>query len=330
MACNFLIDRQLHITTWGREIAEFTGKSSTAALGKKYYDVFPMLVSGNADAISAVFEKKDILDLRGYPFNGLFGQFKADINVKPVMTDDTITAVEVNITPGPPCSVSKQLIDSQRLIDIGKMASTLAHGVRNPLNAIKGAVVYLREKYANESTLIEFTEIMEAEISRLDNFISRFLSTSISEAEFTEIDINALIGRIQVFMVFQTRSSNIRFNCECGDVPLIKGNAFHLEQAILNVVNNAIEAMPSSGQLTVKTRVEAQSGSSFVVVEISDTGHGILENRNDRSRGKEKGKGFGLFITREILKCYGGHLEIKSRKGKGTDVRLYFPVRARE
>ncbi len=326
MACNFRIDRQLCISTWGKEIADFTGKSSTLALGKKYYDVLPMIVADNIDAVSAVFETKDALDLKRYSFNCLFGQIKADVSIKPIITDDSITAVDVDIIPSSSCAASQALRDSRQIIDIGMTASTLAHGVRNPLNAIKGAVVYIRQKYSNEPTLIEFMKIIEDEISRLDNFISRFLGTSISEAEVAEIDINSLLSKLKVLTSFQTETSDISSNWEFGEVPLVMANAFHFEQAILNVINNAIEAMPSSGQLTVKTQVEERADRSFAVIEISDTGRGMQETRIGNPSRKDKGKGFGLSITREILKYYGGHLEIKSGRGKGTVVRLYLPA----
>jgi two-component system nitrogen regulation sensor histidine kinase GlnL len=108
-------------------------------------------------------------------------------------------------------------------------------------------------------------------------------------------------------------------------------NAFQIEQAILNIINNSLEAMQSGGQLMVRTYQKALSGSDFLVVEISDTGPGIAEGKIDTlampSDAEKEGRGFGLFITREILQYYGGHLEIKSRKGTGTTIRLHLPAK---
>jgi signal transduction histidine kinase len=106
-------------------------------------------------------------------------------------------------------------------------------------------------------------------------------------------------------------------------------NTFQIEQAILNVINNALEAMHSDGQLTVKTRQEKRSGTDFIVIEIGDTGPGMAQNIIDRLSlsPKDSGRGFGLFITREILQYYGGHLEIKSIKGQGSTVLLYLPIK---
>jgi len=76
------------------------------------------------------------------------------------------------------------------------MASSLAHGVRNPLNAIKGAVVYLREKYGHEKTLLEFSTIINDEINRLDNFVSNFLSAARGELRFVPTNLNDILETI--------------------------------------------------------------------------------------------------------------------------------------
>jgi two-component system nitrogen regulation sensor histidine kinase GlnL len=199
--------------------------------------------------------------------------------------------------------------------------------VRNPLNAIKGAVVYLREKYDYEEPLIEFTRIMEEEISRLENFISRFLSSSVSDTEVSETDINSLLKKIEIFTSLQIYTRNVQSLYELGGIPPITINSFHLEQAILNVINNAIDAMADGGQLKIRTFTEERSGRIFVVIAISDTGPGMSDKKIDdlSSENRESGRGFGLFITYEILKHYGGHLEIDSKKNMGTTIKLFIP-----
>ncbi|MGE5172249.1 MAG: ATP-binding protein [Betaproteobacteria bacterium] len=223
--------------------------------------------------------------------------------------------------------MAKKLHQSQKLIDIGKIASTLAHGVRNPLNAIKGAVVYLREKYQTEEPLIEFTKIMEDEISRLEEFISKFLSSSVSDTEDKETDINSLLKKIDIFTSLQIYTRNIQSHYEFGNIPPITINSFHLEQAILNVINNAIVAMENGGQLKISTSTEERAGKIFVVVAISDTGPGMRDSALGElpADKRENGKGFGLFITYEILSHYGGHLEIDSKKNTGTTVKMFIP-----
>jgi two-component system nitrogen regulation sensor histidine kinase GlnL len=220
------------------------------------------------------------------------------------------------------CPVLKNIHNAQRFIDIGKTASTLAHGVRAPLSAVAGAVLYLNKKYPKEHMLSEFADIMDDEIRKFDNFISKFMRDSLFDEEPVITDINALLRKIQVMTSFQTHYYHIRTVFAYGDIPLVKVAPFQFEQAVMNIINNAIEIMRSGGRLTVKTRLETFSAGHFIVVEISDTGSGVFSSPQHAPM-EGGGKGFGLLITREILRHYGGHLDIKSRKGKGTTAILY-------
>lgn len=329
MAYIFCTDKELHITSWDEELVKLTGKEPPAVLGKKYFEVLPRIFSNDEDALSLVLEKNRTLTFKHHVFHCLLDHMSADIRINPVRTAGMVKGVKVTISGFSACSVALSLRYSQPFIDIGKTASTLAHGVRNPLNAIKGAVVYLSDKYAHEPTFGEFARIMNEEISRLDNFISRFLSTSISDAGFTLTNINSLLRTLEAFTSFQAHASNIKSVYKFGDIPPIMASAFQIEQAILNVMNNAIDAMRSGGQLVVRTRTETLSGKEFVTIEITDTGSGIAGRDMDVPSMSldSKGKGFGLFIAREILHYHGGRLEIKSKKGRGTSVRLYLPVK---
>jgi two-component system nitrogen regulation sensor histidine kinase GlnL len=321
----FITDKEGRIISWSEQIGRFTGKRAPDTVGKVYHEVFPKLVSDNTDAVSSALTKNSKVVLRGYPLACPHHSMTADVVIEPQRERNRKTArVAIsNVT----CPVLQHIENAQRFVDIGKTASTLAHGVRNPLNAMKGAALYLGQKYPDEPTLAEFARIMEEEIVRFDRFISRFLSTSLplSGEEAVLTDINEMLKKIRVLTSFQTNLHNIRTVYEYGDIPAVVVNAFHLEHAILNVMNNAIESMDSGGRLTVKTAVEKHSADDYVMVMISDTGTGLTKRGLPESRLLEKsGKGFGLLITREILAYYGGHLEIESRKGsRGTIARLY-------
>ncbi len=326
----FSTDESLTIISWDNEIEKFTGKTSSSVLGKEYFEVFPRIIVNDTDAISETLAKKKSLTLKGYSFHCPFGHTTVDMRIKPGVTADGVKCAEVEIKAGSACSVVENLRRSQQLINIGKTASTLAHGIRNPLNAIKGAVVFLSEKYAQEAPLIEFMTIMEEEIARLDSFISKFLSTSLSDAERTLTDINALLRRLEIFTSLQAQAYDVTTHFEYGKIRPIMINAFQIEQAVLNVINNSLEAMASGGRLTVKTSFQKKSpGNVFLVIEVSDTGPGITDSKIQALAAPSQpgqGRGFGLFITREILRSYGGYIEIASRKGRGTVVRLSLPA----
>jgi len=327
MVYDFATDDDLRIIAWGDKTAELTGKSPSEVIGRRYSEVFPKIFTESGDALDAAVRGKCIIRLDGHNFDCLGGRVKAEISINPVIKNGKVRALEIAIIPDSTCPMTERLMELQRVLDIGKTASTLAHGVRNPLNAIKGAVVYLRDKYANEPPLVEFTKIIEDEIARLDSFISRFLSSSISEAEHAVTDINALMERIKVVTSFQAEACQVDVIYEMGVIPPIKANAFQVGQAVMNVMNNALKAMSSGGHLRVRTFVEKRMNINFAVIEIADTGPGMTERRlRSATSKKADGKGFGLFITHEILKHHGGHLEIISKKGSGTTMKMYLPL----
>lgn len=328
---SFTTDRNLFIRTWEAGIADYTGKQCSGdVLGKKYHEILPRIFFKEQDALEIAVQRKEPVRLEAYRFTCLHAHIMSDVAIIPVLSaTGTVESVRVSLRPVSNCPLARELDRSQKLIDIGKIASTLAHGVRNPLNAIKGAVVYLREKYANERPLTEFTEIMEDEISRLESYISQFLSSSVSSTELCSTDINSLLKKIDLFTSLQMYAHRIRATYELGNVLPVLTNPFHVEQAVLNVINNAVEAMQSGGELTVRTRTEDAPGDRYTVIEISDTGPGMRPAVTDTSaKDRQKnGKGFGLLLTREILEFYGGRMEIDGARNRGTSVRLYLPLK---
>lgn len=325
----FGTDSCLLVNAWEQDASKMTGIAPVDAMGRKYYMVLPRIFLDNRDAVFQVLRTGKPLTLKGHYFNSITGQIKSDIEIIPVKEvrgKARGTVVKVVIYP----SQQDNFYSPERLIDAGKTATAFIHGVRNPLNAIKGAVIYLRSRYPKESTLLDFTNIIEEEIQRLDDFISRFLSRSVFETDLSETDVNGIVGKIEVFTSLQARSRDLKYSYSYGELPTVLANSFQLEQAILNVINNAIEALRPGEEFRVSTGFEEKDGNGFVVIEVSDGGPGIkLPDTGDISLPpkKNRGRGFGLLITREILKQNGGHIEITSRKGKGTVVRMYLPAR---
>lgn len=324
----FTINKKMLVDAWDERIAALTGEPASVAVGKKYYDVFPRLLFRDKDAVSLVIEKQRKLVLKGHVFHCILYRVTADIKIEPALTTKGMKGVAITVS-NVSTSVGHSTEDVQRLLAMGKTASSLAHAVRNPLNAIKGAVTYISQKYAQEKVLMEFSKIMHEEISRLDNFISRFLAASVADMDPSLVDINALLRKIEVLISFQAHARNIRSDFQYGIIPPVMINLFQLEQAVLNIINNALEAIDSCGGLTVKTALEKSSEKDFIVIEVFDDGPGMLGNRTSGdSTKRKKGKGYGLAITEEILNQCGGRMHIHSKKGLGTSVQLYIPTHA--
>ena len=137
---------------------------------------------------------------------------------------------------------------------------------------------------------------MEEEISRLDHFISSFLSTSISDKGLTGVNINKVLKKIAVLISLQAQSRNCQTIFAYGRIAPVMLNSFHLEHAILNVIDNAMEAMPLGGTLSVKTYMESILGNNFVAIEILR--HGVRHETQETCRHaciiQKKWKGPGV------------------------------------
>lgn len=325
----FSVDNELKLRSWAKEVERRSGKSAAEIRGMPYYKVFRRLKTGDdKDAVAKVIEEGMPRKLKGCRIFGSDRTNGKEVLITPIKSEqDKTVGAKVRVAFCGPLVPSEKLRQPQ-LVDY-KVASSLAHGIRSPLNSIKGAVVYLKEKYASDKTFLEFSKIIEEEILRLDSFITGFLSNmAFPDVELARTDINMLLREVEILASFQADASNIETHYAYGEVPPVMVDSFQLKHAVLNIVNNALEAMHKGGRLSVKTLREIRDGRPQVVIEISDTGPGMSPLRTDEwgKSSDHRGRGYGVSITREIIQSHGGSMEIKSRKGRGTTVRLYIPV----
>lgn len=322
------VDNKLRITAWNSAFEQIYKGLLANPKSLHYSTVMPVVYKSGEDAVKLVIKYGKPLTLNNHQLFSLCDKARADIQISPLKDKNgRVSSAKITLRPRLNCETYRD-VEQDRFTEIGKVAATLAHGVRNPLNAIKGAVIYLREKYSREKKLTEFTQIIEDEISRLDQFIANFLSTSLVDKALHKADLNAILKKIAIMISLAAQSHGIEAVFKYGNISPVMMNPFYFEHAILNIINNALEAMPSGGRLRVRSIPVVRSNCEFALIEVSDSGGGMPEgiSRTAPAASKSKGKGLGLFITREILRSSGGHLEIKSRKGIGTTVQLYLPV----
>jgi len=306
---------------------------SAGMVGQPYQRFFPIFLENGDDAVQNVLREGIPLYLRGHQTACFCGKIQADISVTPLQdSTGAVFGAEIIREAVSFADCPDSAWKERRLIDIGKSSAALAHGVRNPLNAIKGAVVYLKDTLSGDPTLVEFAGIIEEEISRLDGFITKFLSTSMMETTFEVLDVNEMLQRILAVSKFQGYAKNVTFVTEFASLPPVSADSFHLEHAVMNVVNNALEAMAEGGEIRLKTETSRRDHRDFIRITIADRGVGmardVLPVSSDSPEGRDmgKGRGFGLFLTREVVQSHDGLFEIVSRKNLGTSVAIYLPV----
>jgi signal transduction histidine kinase len=184
--------------------------------------------------------------------------------------------------------------------------------------------------------------IIAAKMDHLNRFVDRILHLArTDEPDFARVNVNGIIEELGLLVRHKFKHQQVAFVARLQpDLPTIRGDSGQLEQAFLNLMLNAVDAMPQGGTLGVTSRFVAATspagGAGHVAVEFQDTGHGMdpRQRRNASSpllrSDKPKGAGLGLAVVSRIVEAHRGRIEIKSAVGKGTIVILVLPLAGRE
>jgi len=150
-----------------------------------------------------------------------------------------------------------------------------------------------------------------------------------TEPRVMSVNVNDLLDNLNLLVRHKLRNQNIALQKRLApDLPLIMADPTQLEQAFLNIILNAVQAMPNGGSLIIETRCDAGS----VVIQIADTGEGMTPEQRDRTftsllkSQKPGGTGIGLAIVRRVIETHRGSLQIDSRVGEGTQIRITLPT----
>jgi signal transduction histidine kinase len=233
--------------------------------------------------------------------------------------------------------IQGELIRSEKLISMGRLSAGVAHEIRNPLNTMKGAIVHLQRRRPHDPLIREYTQLVLEEVDRLNHFVTEFLYFARQSAPtLVPTDLNDLIQHTLV--LFEERLSETQTSIvKTLDpfLPLLPLDPHQMKQVIVNLIMNALDAMPEGGILEVATRVETHNSVPLflktAVFEIRDHGVGIQEQDLNNVLDpffstKENGTGLGLPISQGIVENHGGTLAIRSRKGEGTTVTIVMNI----
>lgn len=222
----------------------------------------------------------------------------------------------------------QRLQERERLAALGQMAAGLAHEIKNPLGAIKGAAQLLQQEPSQQ----EFLDIIVEEVERLDGVVRSVLSYAKTDAGKAQpVDVNAVVERT-CLLLSKSPEHQVQFQLYlCDSPPLALGNAEHLRQILINLVNNAVEANQGRGVVSVTTRREPPGGEPFAEVIVSDSGPGLSD---EAKRGlfvpffttKPRGTGLGLAVTQRLVSAMGGRIEVNSRQGYGAAFTVRLPA----
>ena len=232
-----------------------------------------------------------------------------------------------------------QMKEKDRLAALGEMSAGLAHEIRNPLAAIKGAVQYLDPKKLPEEDR-QFVEIVIEEVNRLNGVVTQFLDYSRPlKPSMAPTAVNEVLEK--TFKLLQPGfPPNVAVEIDLADwLPRVQADAEQLKQVFLNLALNAFQAMPGGGRLHVSTRVardelafwrEGSRRADVVEVRFRDSGPGVPEAARDSIfvpfyTTKEKGTGLGLAICQRIVKAHQGSIGVRSPPDAGAEFLVALP-----
>jgi len=230
-----------------------------------------------------------------------------------------------------------KLVQTEKLSALGQMAATMAHEIGTPLNSISGYIQLMLTEGAGSDVTAKRLKIIESQLERLAQIIRNLLqSTKQPMPKLRSLDINHLLENLVILTQPGMAMRGIQLVRQLHDsVPPIAGDPELLQQVFLNLVTNAVDAMPQGGALTIATSppIPNSMDGNFVEVVVMDNGMGMSEEIKQRAKqpffttkDPGKGAGLGLAICDEIIRSHHGKMEIDSKEGKGSAIRVQLPV----
>jgi len=237
----------------------------------------------------------------------------------------------------------EKLLQSEKLSAVGQLAAGVAHEINNPLGIILGFAQALKSQVKFVESAPVALDFIEKEALRCKGLVQNLLlfSRASRTEQQEEIDINATIEEALSLVTAQSGITNIELVKDLeASLPKISANKIHIQQIVINLCNNAMDAMADKGKLTIQTKQDSRShinGLNYIVLKISDTGNGIPKEIRSKifdpfftTKEVGKGTGLGLSLVYEIIHKHHGTIDVESEVGGGTTFTVYLPTHSAE
>lgn len=228
-----------------------------------------------------------------------------------------------------------RLIQSEKLAIIGKLASSLAHELNNPLQAIQSGLglVISEINSANSAHVRGDLHVIQAELERIQSIFRQMLDfyrpVSFDDAPLA---LNEICEGVRALMRKRLEESRVALRLELAEtLPSTCGDSNQIKQVLLNLILNSVEAMPPHGGTI---RLQTTADGHNICLRVADDGTGISQEHQQRLfeplfTTKTRGLGLGLALSQEIVQRHGGHITVSSHPGSGTTFAVYLPIRER-
>ena len=322
-----LFDNSGRLLLAGAPAERLLGKAPGEMTGRSLEELFPPTSALGAAIAAAVQNRQPVRDWTVTIAREGSGPRKLLVSVQVLARrqgeDQIGTLIEVRDAESRR-QLERHLDLTSRLAALSRLTRGVAHEIKNPLNAMAVQLELLKGKLDGEQPEVQ---VIAREIKRLDNVVKTFLSFNRPvELEPKRLDLSQLVSQVIDLVSPDAAARQIRIEASIEPNLEINGDGDLLQQAILNVINNGLEAMPDGGALAVRT---TRDGADCQL-EVGDSGGGIAPEVQDRIFNlyfttKKNGSGIGLATTFRVVQLHGGTIDFVSEVGKGTTFRMRFP-----
>jgi len=326
----FIIDTRWRILRINRTSEMVYGKAASL-IGKKYTSVLYQQEEPRPDCPIAEC-LREVRPIQGEgPHMRLGGYYKfyafPVLNTAGVL--ERVVYYEKDATEAR--KLEQRLQQSQKLKALGTLAAGIAHEIRNPLATINFNTQMLQRELSLDSAQQLMFDDMVQEIKKIDRIVQQVLHFARPrEPQFLPNQLNEVVRYCHDLAKVSLRKANLEVSMDlAGNIPLLVTDFNQISQVVMNLLINAIEAMPEGGKLSLRT--DLQDDPPAVVLQVGDTGPGILEEDKERIfdpffTRKPEGTGLGLSISRQILDRHGAYIEVDTGFDTGTTFRVIFPL----
>jgi two-component system, sporulation sensor kinase A len=324
----YAIDKEGKFTLVNESFAKLLGTETQDLLGKKIED-FQFHIDSNLVRVWEDIETIKERFVLEEEFKDQEGNIRWIETVRlPIFSPnreiDQILFVSTDITERK--QAEELLRKSEKLAVVGELAAGVAHEIRNPLTSIKGFMHLLKEECETHK---HYFEIMESELERINFIVNEFLMLGKPQVmNFRQKNVSDLLKDVMTLLESQAILNNVKMISEFEpNLPLLYCDENQLKQVFINIIKNAIEAMPNGGNV----KIQAKKKENNLVIRFIDQGSGIPKDRIAKLgepfySTKEKGTGLGLMVSFKIIEAHKGRIKIESEVGQGTTVDLSFPI----
>ena len=332
------VDDKGKIKTFNRKSEEIFGKKREEVLNKDCQEVLNLNILGKPIFKKCLLEKKNITREIVLEEKGLKKKI-LDINTS-FLTDESeeitgVVAVIRDVTEIK--DLNEEVARHKRLAALGKLSAGIAHEIRNPLSSIRGLAQFIHNSFSKTDERKEDLKTIIQEVDRLNKLVVQVLDfAKLKKPNLTKFSLNDLIRNIAELFKLEIKNKQIKFNLELSpDISQIQADEDQVRQILMNVIINAIQAIPKKGEIKIKTEKALLRGESAIKLIIKDSGVGIPEKDFNQIfdpffSTKEKGSGLGLSIVYKLTEAHQGEIKVESKEGEGTKFVIFLPQKGGE